>query len=372
MEFHERGCRTNGASNTSATPLTYEAVLDLDRRLRRFIERAPFLHFYNKTGEARTFLANVRSHLIPRFTGNLMLYIHRGSSVQALRNRLLNPLQGPGCVPRRVGDQQVRRAELNPEYFHRWWPIWKGLVNASLIVGSIVAKSRITVMVPAALAELLAAVELVERGAMHSDVFFVTFILVPLSSIDGMSQPVLYHLRNGATAVCAAFRPLTAPLPVNLDREQVCNLRESLPTVLPNCSTHCQKVLHVVAVFLLEQAPDAVDLRKHDSQVKDRAHVKANAYRAECRSKGDARERQSEETAYPDASMYYVGAGTTKEKFDSGGVSGDVQAGRDTDGGDVKEGLGVDKDGVREGLWANKGDGREGLRADKGDVRQGL
>ncbi|KAJ7660232.1 fungal-specific transcription factor domain-containing protein [Mycena polygramma] len=200
---------------TSATPLTYDEVLDLDRRLRRFMERAPFPHYYNKPGEARTFLAYVRSHLIPRFAGNLMLYIHRGSFVQALKDHPLNPLEGPYAASFLAAyrgasviiKSDVRSLSLFPEHFHRWWPIWKSLVNACFIVGSIVAKSPTTSVAPAALAELLAAVELVERGAVHS------------FAAEG-SLPVLYRLRNKATAVYAAFRPLAAPLhSVNLDGE---------------------------------------------------------------------------------------------------------------------------------------------------------
>ncbi|KAJ6479524.1 fungal-specific transcription factor domain-containing protein [Mycena vitilis] len=200
---------------TSAMPLTYDEVLDLDRRLRRFMERAPFPHYYNKPGEARTFLAYVRSHLIPRFAGNLMLYIHRGSFVQALKDRPLNPLEGPYAASFLAAyrgasviiKSDVRSLALFPEHFHRWWPIWKSLVNASFIVGSIVAKSPTTSVAPAALAELLTAVDLVEHGAVHS------------FAAEG-SLPVLYRLRNKATAVYAAFRPLAAPLhSVNLDGE---------------------------------------------------------------------------------------------------------------------------------------------------------
>lgn len=55
---------------TRATPPTYGEVLDLDHRLRQFMERAPFPLYYNATGPSNTFLAYVRANLIPRFAGN--------------------------------------------------------------------------------------------------------------------------------------------------------------------------------------------------------------------------------------------------------------------------------------------------------------
>ncbi|KAJ7664542.1 fungal-specific transcription factor domain-containing protein [Mycena polygramma] len=192
---------------TRATPLTHEEVLDFDRRLRHFMERAPFPHYYNKSaGEARTFLAYARSHLIPRCAGNLMVYIHRSSFFQALKDYPLNPLDGPYCASflaayrgaTVVIKSDARSLSLYPEHFHRWCPYWKTLVNASFIVGSIVAKSPTAAVAPAALSQLLTAVHLVERGAKHS---FVA---------EG-NLPALYRLRNKATAAYFALHPLDVP-----------------------------------------------------------------------------------------------------------------------------------------------------------------
>ncbi|KAJ7664606.1 hypothetical protein DFH06DRAFT_1128010 [Mycena polygramma] len=192
---------------TRATPLTYEEVLDFDRRLRLFMEQAPFPHYYNKSaGEKRTFLAYARSHLIPRCAGNLMVYIHRSSFVQALKDCPLNPLDGPygasffaayrGATV--VIKSDARSLSLYPEHFHRWCPYWKTLVNASFIVGSIVTKSPTAAVAPAALSQLLTAVHLVERGAKHS---FAT----------AGNLPVLYRIRNKATAAYSALHPLDVP-----------------------------------------------------------------------------------------------------------------------------------------------------------------
>ncbi|KAJ6610613.1 fungal-specific transcription factor domain-containing protein [Mycena sp. CBHHK59/15] len=182
---------------TSATPPTYEQVLDLDRRLRQFMEAAPFDHY-----KGSTFLAYVRTHLIPRFSGDLMLYMHRGSFVQALKDRPHNPLDSPyaaSFLAAYRGASSIIKSDLSsfslyPDHFHRWWPIWKSLVNAAFIVGSIVAKCPTSEIAPTAFMELQAAVELVERGAMHS--FLAEGSLL-----------VLQRLRNKATSVYTEFRP---------------------------------------------------------------------------------------------------------------------------------------------------------------------
>ncbi|KAJ7162672.1 fungal-specific transcription factor domain-containing protein [Mycena crocata] len=176
---------------TSATPPTYEEVLDLDRRLRQFMEAAPFAHY-----KGSTFLDYIRSNIIPRFCGNMMLYIHRASFVQALKDSPDNPLESPYAASflaayrgaSTIIKSDLRSLSLYPDQFTRWWPIWKSLVNASFIVGSIVAKSPSSVIAPTAFVELQAAVELVERGALHS---FVA---------EG-SLPVLQRLLNKAATV---------------------------------------------------------------------------------------------------------------------------------------------------------------------------
>ncbi|KAJ6517343.1 fungal-specific transcription factor domain-containing protein [Mycena vitilis] len=189
------------------TPLKYEEVLDFDRRLRQFMERAPFSHYYDKSaGETRTFLAYARSHLMPRCAGNLMVYIHRTSYVQALKDSPLNPLDGPygasflaayrGATV--VIKSDARSLSLYPEHFHRWCPYWKTLVNACFIVGSIVAKSPTAPVAPAALSQLLTAVHLVERVAKHS-------------FVAEENLPALYRLRNTATAAYSALYPLDFP-----------------------------------------------------------------------------------------------------------------------------------------------------------------
>ncbi|KAJ7702706.1 fungal-specific transcription factor domain-containing protein [Mycena rosella] len=189
---------------TSATPPTYEEVLELDQRLRQFIEGAPFAHY-----DGPTFLAYLRAHLIPRFCGDMMLYMHRSSFVQALKDAPHNPLASPYAASflaayrgaSRIIKADLRSFALYPEHFHRWWPIWKSLVNAAFIVGSIVVKCPNSEIVPMAFVELLSAVQIIEQGAAHS-------------FLAAGSLPVLHRLRNKAAAVYSATRPdAKAPLP---------------------------------------------------------------------------------------------------------------------------------------------------------------
>ncbi|KAJ6568085.1 fungal-specific transcription factor domain-containing protein [Mycena vulgaris] len=174
-----------------ATPPTQEEVLALDRRLRRFMSTAPLEHY-----EGSTFLAYLRTHMMPRFGGDMMLSMHIGFFVQALTDNPHNPLESPHATSflatyRGASDviqTDLRGFSLYPAYFHRWWRIWKSLINAAFIVGSIVIKCPTSDIAPTAFMQLLAAVDLVERGPAHS---FLT----------ESSLPVLQRLRNKATVV---------------------------------------------------------------------------------------------------------------------------------------------------------------------------
>jgi hypothetical protein len=87
-----------------------------------------------------------------------------------------------------------------------------------LIVGSIVTKSPASEMAPAALSELMAAVELLEDGAMHS-VVAESSLVGPSFTCDLNSlllnlppQPMVHEMRNKAIAVYTASHPLDTPL----------------------------------------------------------------------------------------------------------------------------------------------------------------
>ncbi|KAK7045272.1 Zn(2)-C6 fungal-type domain-containing protein [Favolaschia claudopus] len=201
---------------SSARSPSYEEVLNLDQRLRRFMERAPFPHYAEKARKTGTLLWYVRAQVIPRFAANMMVYIHRGSFLQALKDNPLNPLEGPYAASflaayrgaSMIIKSDTRSFALFPQTFHRWWPIWKSLVNASFIVGSIVAKTPTAAMANTAYYELLSAVQILEQGATHS-------------FLAAGSLPVLQRLKNKASLVYASFNPHP------LDTDTCCPLNSS-------------------------------------------------------------------------------------------------------------------------------------------------
>ncbi|KAF7378267.1 Zn(2)-C6 fungal-type domain-containing protein [Mycena sanguinolenta] len=184
---------------TRETPPTYHEVADFDQRLRQFLDYVPVPRCFDET----TFSAYVYANFIPRFVGTLMMYIHRASFIQVLQDWPLNPLASPHAASflaafhgaSMIVKSDMRSFSLYPERFYRWWPIWSSLVNASFIFGSIITKSPISEIAPVAFAELLEAVELVHKGAMHS-------------SLAESNLPLLRRLRNKATAAYNTFYPL--------------------------------------------------------------------------------------------------------------------------------------------------------------------
>ncbi|KAJ6458334.1 hypothetical protein C8R47DRAFT_1163375 [Mycena vitilis] len=174
---------------TGAQTPTYAGVLELDRGLRQFIERTRFPQYDDETN---SFHAYAHAHLVPRFAATMMVYIHRSAFVQALKDNPLNPLAGPCATSFPAAYRgasiiirsDVRSFSLFPDRFYRWPLIWK-VINACFIVGSIVTKSSTSAMAPAAFSELLAAVKLVESGAVHSTFAesSVAFPPIPIVSI---------------------------------------------------------------------------------------------------------------------------------------------------------------------------------------------
>ncbi|KAJ7054314.1 hypothetical protein C8F01DRAFT_1164791 [Mycena amicta] len=173
----------------------YNQVMELDRKLRQFMEgtRETMAHYATESSPSRAskstrslyFRAYNRANMIPRFCGNLMLYMHRRAFVQALKENPENPLASPyagsflaafrGALL--VVKSDLLSFELFPARYHRWWIIWK----SSCVRGN-------------GTASLQEAVELVEAGATHS--FLAAGCL-----------PSLRRLRNTAQVIFTAIHP---------------------------------------------------------------------------------------------------------------------------------------------------------------------
>ncbi|KAF7349831.1 Zn(2)-C6 fungal-type domain-containing protein [Mycena venus] len=206
-EFTKEVTSSMAQAYASATLPTHDKIMDLDRRLREFMTHAPFSHHYEAVGVKSTFLAYVRAHYIPRLAEELMVHIHRGSFIRALKTRPLCPRDGPYTASflatyrgaSRIIQSDIQTLSLFPDHFHRWWPFWKPLIDAAAIMGAIVAKCATSTVAPRAYTELLAAEELVEGGALHSG--FVA---------DNL--PALRRLREKAAAVYTGTNSLGIPL----------------------------------------------------------------------------------------------------------------------------------------------------------------
>ncbi|KAF7314026.1 Zn(2)-C6 fungal-type domain-containing protein [Mycena chlorophos] len=198
-----------------AKMLRYDEVLEIDRKLRRFIEgtRDVFKHYADagRTPGPRSslpFIIYTRANLIPRFCGNLLLYIHRTAFVQALKDNPTNPLEGPfagsflaayrGALS--IVKSDTQSFELFPASFHRWWPMYKSLSNASFILGSIVCKAPMLDFASTALSCLEAAIRIFEVGATQS------FLA------DGC-LPMLRRLYNTACIAYASAHPESPHVP---------------------------------------------------------------------------------------------------------------------------------------------------------------
>jgi hypothetical protein len=67
-----------------------------------------------------------------------MVYVHRSSFVQALKDRPLNPLDGPHAASFLAAyrsasfmiKSDMRSFSLFPDHYHRWWPIWKSRASS--------------------------------------------------------------------------------------------------------------------------------------------------------------------------------------------------------------------------------------------------
>ncbi|KAJ7107907.1 hypothetical protein C8R44DRAFT_885298 [Mycena epipterygia] len=171
---------------TTAKP-NYDTVLDLDQKIRRYVLDSPFERFPTPENSPSSF---IQRHLIPQFTKTgenhhsalwntgwmTLTGLHNPSFFEAMRDNPANPLSSAYAASFLAAYRcasEVIRADIEnfaryPRLFNRWWSIWKGLFNAALIVGTIATRYPKLKMTPHAIDDLLAAVDLIEKGAVSS------------------------------------------------------------------------------------------------------------------------------------------------------------------------------------------------------------
>ncbi|KIJ70190.1 hypothetical protein HYDPIDRAFT_78679 [Hydnomerulius pinastri MD-312] len=161
----------------TATPPSYETILELDRKVR---EKAlpPSLNLYrsSSTDEYSTPTTYVRGRLLFQFRTSTMLYIHRSFFAQAMLDFPSNPLRSPFApsflAAYRCASAIIKTTVLNfqkyPELFTRFWTVWSHLMSAAVIVGTIATRAPSSTMAPAAQLELDLALNLFRTGATQS------------------------------------------------------------------------------------------------------------------------------------------------------------------------------------------------------------
>ncbi|KAJ7648523.1 fungal-specific transcription factor domain-containing protein [Mycena rosella] len=156
-------------------PPVYAVVVDLDQRIRKFMQSTKCTDLHSEDDLASP-AHYIQRRMIQQSCAIMLMYIHNNSFVLAMRENPEDPyytsratswLSADRCASEIIrGD--IENFTRHPELFSRWWPVWKSLFNAAIIVGAIAIKSPQLAFAPQAILELFAAVDLFERGAVAS------------------------------------------------------------------------------------------------------------------------------------------------------------------------------------------------------------
>ncbi|KAJ7467109.1 hypothetical protein FB451DRAFT_1040695 [Mycena latifolia] len=200
---------------TTAKP-SYETVLDLDQKIRKYMLSAPFETFpLPEHGDTPS--AYIQRNLIPLLAMTALMYIHKGSFLEAMRDNPTNPLGSSYSASflasyrsaSEIIKANIRNFTHHPMLFTRWWPIWKSLFNAAVIVGTVAIRYPGSRMAPHAIVELFSAFDLTEKGAVSSE-----------RARSGLAT--LQRLRDKAITVYSQYsgHNLTPPLPADPETEE--------------------------------------------------------------------------------------------------------------------------------------------------------
>ncbi|KZP21360.1 hypothetical protein FIBSPDRAFT_1044290 [Athelia psychrophila] len=129
----------------AATPPSYKAILELDRKVREMVIPPALNVFLRAEDEEGHFDAGLymKGSLLSQMRSYSMLFIHRSFFAQALLDHPENPLRSP------------------------LWIVWTQLFSAAIVVGSVATKAPSSNMASSAFIELGLAVELFEKGGRN-------------------------------------------------------------------------------------------------------------------------------------------------------------------------------------------------------------
>ncbi|KAJ7140762.1 hypothetical protein C8R44DRAFT_846798 [Mycena epipterygia] len=150
----------------------YDVIVNLDQRIRKFMH-SPMCTNLGSDDDLKSPSAGIQHRMIHQYCTIMLLYIHNNAFVRAMRVNPKDPyytsqatsfLSAYRCASEIIRDN-IGNFSRHPELFLRWWPIWKSLFNAAIIVGGIAAQCPQNSYAPRALLELFVVTDLFERGA---------------------------------------------------------------------------------------------------------------------------------------------------------------------------------------------------------------
>ncbi|KZP30137.1 hypothetical protein FIBSPDRAFT_908140 [Athelia psychrophila] len=163
----------------AATPPSYKAILELDRKVRDMV-LPPALNVFLRAKDEEGHIdagSYMKGCLLSQIRSFSMLFIHRSFFAQALLDHPENPLRSPYATSFLATYRAatvcitatIKHTKRYPDLFKRWWVVWTQLFSAAIVVGSVATKAPSSNMASSAFIELNLAVDLFERGAGTSE-----------------------------------------------------------------------------------------------------------------------------------------------------------------------------------------------------------
>ncbi|KAJ7059715.1 hypothetical protein C8F01DRAFT_1254624 [Mycena amicta] len=192
---------THEAFLTADRP-SYDAILDLDERIRRYRLWVPVFDDPEypipnpdappEDSDPHAVSAYLQRMSRPLVCKMLTMLIHKSSFVEALRESMSliqSSYAASFLAAYRAASEiikcQTRNMEVAPILFLRWWPLWKSVFNAAIIVGAVATRLSSDNIGRVALVELFTAVDLFEQVAKMTEraqvalVYFLRFLIRP-------------------------------------------------------------------------------------------------------------------------------------------------------------------------------------------------
>ncbi|KAJ7093817.1 hypothetical protein B0H15DRAFT_142470 [Mycena belliarum] len=156
-------------------PPAYGVIVDLDQRIRKFMHATACTDLPTPDALDSPSVYFQRNMMHQRCT-NMLLYIHIGAFIEAVSENPVDPYYTSKATSflsaHRYASEVLRAAIQNStrhaELFTRWWPFWRPLLHAAIVLGVVAAKCPSFRLAPQALLEHFVAVDLFERGAAMS------------------------------------------------------------------------------------------------------------------------------------------------------------------------------------------------------------